>query len=203
MFRPVCLFAILASICLCANSVLAKSDTNIANAAAQPDRSKNKLCRADGAVYKPQGKSGDGDYELVLEDLHPETPGTSYVRLHLNLYEHETHRLLSTAALTESCVATGSCECTVSMHGIKRPIDIVGLNKDFKNEGGDLLKTAPYAILLPHITERFYYSVHVDDRNPDVKYFTEPKAMMALPPQVWMRHACGPDKPSRHFGRIE
>jgi hypothetical protein len=161
-----------------------------------------KSCRPDGAVYKPQGRHhlGDGDYELVLEDLHPATPGGAYVRLHLNLYEPRSHKLMTTAALTANCIGTGLCQCRVTIAGIREPIDIMLLNKDLSFAGEDLLTAAPYAILLPHITEKFYYGVHVGDKNPDVKYLSDPPATVALPPQIWIRETCG--KPSKHFGHV-
>lgn len=143
--------------------------------AAPPDH-----CSADGAIYAPQGRFGDRKYELQLEDLHPTTPGGAYVRLHLNLYDLRTSRLVTTAAMTEACVGTGLCECRVHMHGLRQPIDIMLLDKDLHETGGDLLGAAPYAILLPHIHERFYYGVHVEDKNPDVQYFSDPQAMIAL-----------------------
>ncbi|MEZ0223679.1 MAG: hypothetical protein ACAH83_03935 [Alphaproteobacteria bacterium] len=154
-------------------------------------------CSLDGAVYAPTHTSGDGRYELVVEQnretsdyIKTGIPGGENRRFHLNLYDPKTNVLLTTATLSHVCTANGVIYCYTVMKGVKN-MDVVFLNKDFTGR----VKDAPYAIIFPNMTSNFYYGYKESD-NPNLKYYRGDTHRISLPPSVYLRQKCG--SPRKH-----
>ncbi|MDE1151720.1 MAG: hypothetical protein PW788_04205 [Micavibrio sp.] len=164
---------------------------------AVPAVAEEEHCPADKAVYAPKGDYGDYTYEMVIEDLHPEYLGGDNAKLHIKMYSAETKKLLTTVTLTNSCIGSGLVECKSKLPHVAS-LDIMALNKDMTYAREGLPDSAPYAIILPHAQNQFYYNVDRMSQSPDVQYFSKPPETMDLPPDIWIRQKCG--VPSRHFG---
>jgi hypothetical protein len=155
-------------------------------------KAEDNSCGWDGAVYLPNSTSGDGDYELIVEqndntsDWHKTgIIGGEVRRFHLNLHDPKTHELVTTATLSHVCTANGVIYCYTLMDGLKN-MSVVFLDKDFKQR----FQGAPYAIIFPNIASNFYYGYKEPD-NPSMKFYHGDKYRIVLPPEVYIRQKCG------------